>query len=117
MPKGRLEEDARIIIAVHSLVFMACPTLSVCMIYVWENKKIFKEIMHFSRFLKHFLLYYVAWFRQTKYIAIITKIANFLNPGIVRLYRGVAIVHGHGHISHIVKMHSLKIFSSTPKHR
>ena len=41
------------------------------------------KLMHFF---KNFLLYYGAWFRQTKCIVIMTKegftkIVNFMNPG------------------------------------
>ena len=55
-------------------------------------------------FFKNLLLYPSAWFRQTKYIVMMTKegstkIVNFMTPG-----AGVLVL-GHGHISHIVKMH------------
>ena len=55
-------------------------------------------------FFKNLLLYSGAWFRQTKYIVIMTKegstkIVNFMTP------RAGVLVLGCGHISHIVKMH------------
>ena len=55
-------------------------------------------------FFKNLLLYSGAWFRQTKYIEMMTKegstkIVNFMTPG-----AGVLAL-GHGHISHIVKIH------------
>ena len=55
-------------------------------------------------FLKILLLYSRAWFRQTKYIVMMTKegstkIVNLMTSG-----SGV-FVKRHGHISHIVKMH------------
>ena len=55
-------------------------------------------------FLKILLLYSRAWFRQTKYIVMMTKegstkIVNLMTSG-----SGV-FVQRHGHISHIVKMH------------
>ena len=55
-------------------------------------------------FLKNLLLYSGAWFRQTKYIAMITKegfnkIVNFMTPG-----AGVLAL-GCGHISQKVKLH------------
>ena len=62
--------------------------------------------MHYS--LKNLYLYSQAMFRKTKYIIMLTKegsikIVSFMSPG-----SGV-LVMGHGHVSHIVKMHySLK---------
>ena len=54
-------------------------------------------------FSENLLLYFGAWFRQTKCVVIMTKerstkIVNFMTPGI-----GVLVL-GRGHISHIVKM-------------
>ena len=55
--------------------------------------------------LKNLLLYSGAWFRQTKYIVMMTKegsteIVNFMTPG------AAVLVLGCGHIlSHLVKMH------------
>ena len=58
--------------------------------------------MHY--FFKNLLLYSKAVIRQTKYVVMMTKegstkIFNFMTPG-----AGVLVL-GHGHISHIVKMH------------
>ena len=55
-------------------------------------------------FLENFLLYVVAWYRQTKCVLVLTKegstkIVNFMTP------RAGVLVLGCGHISHIVKMH------------
>ena len=55
-------------------------------------------------FLKNPLLYSGAWFRQTKFIVMMTKegsptIVNFMIPG-----AGVLLL-GRDHISYIVKMH------------
>ena len=55
-------------------------------------------------FLKNLFLYLGAWFRQTKYIVMMTKegstkIVFFMTP------RAGVLVLGHGHISQIVKMH------------
>ena len=55
-------------------------------------------------FLKNLLLYSQSLIRQTKYVVMMTmerstKIVNFMTPG-----AGVLVL-GHGHISHIVKMH------------
>ena len=64
-------------------------------------------------FLENLLLYFGAWFRQTKYVVMMTKegctkIVNLMTPG-----AGV-LVQGHGHISHVVKMHN---FFKIPRHR
>ena len=56
-------------------------------------------------FLKIFsLLYSQALISQTKYVVMMikegsSKIVNFMTPGVV------VLVLGHGHISHIVKLH------------
>ena len=69
-------------------------------------------------FFKNLLLYSHAYFRQTKYIVMMTKdgstkIVTYMTPG-----AGVLVL-GFGHISHIVKMHYFfkKNFFFTPRHR
>ena len=61
-------------------------------------------IVKMHHFFKNLLLYSQAYIRQTNYVVMITKegstkIVNFMTPG-----AGV-LVQGHGHISHVVKMH------------
>ena len=63
-----------------------------------------KKSVKLIYFFKNLLLYSRAWFRQTKYVVIMTKegstkIVNFMIPG-----AGVLVL-GRGHISHLVKMH------------
>ena len=71
----------------------------------WPYKSYSENALSF----KNRLLYSQAQIRQTKYIVMLTKegstkIVSFMSPG------SVVLVMGHGHISHIVKMHySLKI--------
>ena len=64
-------------------------------------------------FIENILLYFGAWFRQTKYKVMMTKegstkFVNFMTP-----WAGVLVL-GCGHISHIVNMH---FFSKIPTHR
>ena len=58
----------------------------------------------FTYLLENLLLYFRAWFRQTKFVVIMTKeestkSVNLITPGVGDL------VLGRGHISHTVKMH------------
>ena len=69
----------------------------------------------FTYLLENLLLYFRAWFRQTKFVVIMTKeestkSVNLITPGVGDL------VLGRGHISHTEKMHCfLKIFFNIPR--
>ena len=69
------------------------------------------ESVKLINFFENLLLYSWAWFRQTKYIEMMTKegytkTVNFMTP------RAGVLVLGRGHISHKVKIHFLSKSSS-----
>ena len=59
-------------------------------------------------FVENIILYFGAWFRQTKYKVMMTKEGSTKFVNFMTTWAGVLVL-GHGHISHTVKMHLLII--------
>ena len=69
----------------------------------------------FTYLLENLLLYFRAWFRQTKFVVIMTKEESTKSVNLMTPVVG-DLVLGRGHISHTVKMHCfLKIFFNIPR--